>query len=197
MVDIPWSIYRDNMKTQWSDQWEFILFKDETDMVTTNLNTLGERIISWTNGSLSIPESRIISASFPTPFAEFKSTELPNKMNVYNQAEFNKRDVSITFNEDTSFTGYQWFSDWFDKVYDKERRMFKPEAETVYRYASVVCKKKGRVNNAFIDRPSMRFNLHRLKITGFTDMMNLDHSKGEPLQFTANMKVEKVTTERF
>jgi len=28
-------------------------------------------------------------------------------------------------------------------------------------------------------------------------VINLDHSKGEPLQFTASMKVEKVTTERF
>lgn len=205
MINVPWTIYRENIKPQYSNQWELIMFDDEAALQNTNLNSLSNRILStdnngifnFLNGSLSIPQTRIKKFSFPTPFPDFAITPLPNKMNVYKECNYEKRDVSITFVEDTDFSVYKYFSKWFEDVYDSRLKQFKPEAETVYKYASVVFKKKGLFAGALIDKPSARFNLYKLKFKSFTGQLDLDFESSEPLEFTAEMTVENVEFDNF
>lgn len=205
MIDIPWSIYRENLNLQNSDQWELILFDNESDLRSTNPNSLGERLLSYANiGSLGksesisvIPQSRIKSISFPTPFPDFAVTPLPNKMNVYNSANYDQRDVSITFKEDVHFRGFLYFYNWFLRIYNPETKMFKADAETVYKYASIVFKKKGLYNLGIIDKPSMRFNLYKLKFKSFDRDISLDYENSNPVEFTAKMTVENVTFEPY
>lgn len=201
MINIPWSIYRENINLQSSDQWEFILFDSESDMSSANLNSLVSRLRSQAGiGTLNvsdsisiIPQSRIKKISFPTPFPDFAVKPLPNKMNVYNSADYEQRDVSITFKEDVKFIGFKYFYNWFLQIYNPNTRMFKPEAETVYKYASIVFKKSGLYNLGVIDKPSMRFDLHKLKFKSFDRTIDLDYENSNPVEFTANMTVEDVT----
>lgn len=201
MISIPWTIYHQNLQTQWDDQWEFILFEDESSFAQVDTTSFSSRIISYfnnvalgrTDSGIAIPQSRITKISFPLPFPEFKTNDLPNKMNVYNAADFDNRDVTVSFTEDTRFRGYRYFKGWFDKIYDSEKRQFKPNAETVYKYGCVAFKKKGLVNEfGLIDKTSIRFDFHRLKLVGFDKRLDLTYNDGKPLEFTATMKVEKV-----
>ena len=183
MINTPWTIYEQNKKTQWSDQWEFILYKNEENFLLRNSGS--------TVDTLVIPQSRITKIDFPTPFPEFKLKPLPNKMNVYNSAEFDERDVTFSFIEDNSFSWYEYFSKWFSSIYNIERKQFTTDAETVYRYGSVVFKKKGLLLN---NQTSIRFDFERLKLKSFTKNINLTYDDGKPLEFTVTMTVENVTT---
>ena len=220
MISIPWTIYHQNLHTQWDNQWEFVLY--DGDETSTNFNNFNTRLMSYFNNiyandivsdpdfGVAIPQTRIKKISFPLPFPELKTKELPNRMNVYNEAEFNSRDVSITFTEDTKFRGYTYFENWFKLVYDIEKQQFRPAAEQVYKFGCVVFKKKGLNPDidtksidtgtsfgddlSLIDKPSKRFNLHRLKLIGINKNFDLEYDAGKPLEMTINMKVERVTT---
>lgn len=218
MISIPWTIYHQNLHTQWDNQWEFVMY--DGDETNTKFNTYEARIMSYLNDvnfnhivtdpdfGIAIPQTRIKKISFPLPFPEFKVKELPNKMNVYDQAEFNSRDVSVTITEDTKFNAYKYFKQWFDLIYDIKRQQFNTKAETIYKYGCVIFKKKGlsvstdlsstgitpTADLGLIDKPSMRFNLHRLKLIGINKNFDLDYENGKPLELTINMKVENVTT---
>ena len=148
---------------------------------------------SFLRSTVAFPQSRIKKLSFPTPFPEFTTKDLPNKINVYNEATFNSRDVTVTITEDTHFSVFNYFNDWYKEIYSKQTRQFMPKAETNYRYASVVFKKTGHL----IAAPSMRFNLHKLKLVGFDKNIDLDYEPGKPMEFTISMKVEDVTFEPF
>jgi len=200
MVNVPWTIYRENLHTQYSDQWELLLYDSIEDMRAYDPSLLSNRMLAYDNGGIiswlgdvtSIPQSRIKKISFPTPFPNLKTRDLPNKVNVYNEASFDSRDVSITFTEDVKFTGFKYFYNWYSQIYLKNTRQFRSNADTVYRYASIVFKDK-----QIIDRPSMRFNLHKLKLVGFDESIMLDYEAGKPVEFTAKMKVEDVTFESY
>ena len=201
MVNIPWTIYKDNKNIQYSDQWELILYNSVEQMEAYDPTSMSSRlksmgvggISSFLKSSIAFPQSRIKKLIFPTPFPEFKIKDLPNKVNVYNEAIFDTRDVSITITEDTDFSVFNYFNDWYKEIYSKQNRQFMPKAETVYRYASVVFRKKGHL----IEAPSMRFNLHKLKLVSFDKNIDLDYEPGTPIEFTINMKVEDVTFESF
>lgn len=207
MVNIPWTIYREHINTQYTDQWEFVLYDSAESMASYDPSTMGNRILSYDNngiislisGNLSIPQSRITKLSFPTPFANFNTKDLPNKMNVYNEATFDTRDVTVSFTEDTAFTGYKYFEKWYNEVYNNSRRQFVHSAETKYRYASVIFKTRGLSTNSasLIDVPTMRFDLYRLKLVKLDDQLDLDYSSGKPLEFTAVMKVEDVKAKSY
>lgn len=204
MINIPWTIYRENLKIQYSNQWELLLFDNEASMGSNNPSSIISRILpsssgiaNLINGSISIPQTRIKKLSFPTPFPEFDVTPLPNKMNVYNECKYDNRSVSITFTEDTNFTVYTYFYNWFKQVYNPVLRMFKPEAETVYKYASIVFKKKDIMNGTITEKPSMRFNLYKLKFKSFDGTMDLDYEDAKPIEFTVQMTVDRVDSEIF
>ena len=208
MISIPWTIYHQNMRAQYTDQWEFIIYDDEVSFNGRRTDDFGARLSAYVNpattaledvritrvdGALALPQTRITKLSFPMPFPEFKTKDLPNRVNVYDSAEFDTRDVTLSFTETNTFIGFRYFHEWFSKVYDIEKKQFKPNAETVYKYGCVVFKKKGLMSLGLIDKTSIRFNLIRLKLTGFDKNLDLDYSDGKPLEFTATMKVENVT----
>lgn len=161
---------------QLANLWDFIILDNPNignivDLVTTSVNDVFGVLNKFKVQSLAVP------------FPSLEKVTLLSGHKSYTKRNF-EEDFTVTLYEDTSFSSFNFFQNWLEKVYNFDDNVFQINPPT----------KTGILNYYGSDlvTPTATFMYENMKMISIENLAP-DRSNGGPLSITVNLTFDKMS----